>query len=253
MDLFTNCINACETLGIEDEFKQKVALAKSKLLPPQIGKWGQLQEWKEDVDDPENKHRHISHLFALYPGKQISIDKTPELAEAAKVSLNARGDEGTGWSLGWKINFWSRLQDGNRAQKMIRRLLKTTTDEGFEMVIGGGTYSNLLCAHPPFQLDGNMGATAGIAEMLVQSHNDQVILLPALPDIWKSGSVNGLKARGGYEVDIEWDQGKLKKVKMISKISNVVNLQYRDNIISYNLNASESIELNGDLKKIKEH
>ncbi|MEC3908476.1 glycoside hydrolase family 95 protein [Tamlana sp. 2201CG12-4] len=250
-DLFTNCISACEALGIDDEFRQKVVAAKSKILSPKIGKWGQLQEWKEDVDDPESKHRHVSHLFALHPGKQISIEKTPELAEAAKVSLNARGDEGTGWSLGWKINFWARLQDGNRAHKIIRRLLKTTTDEGFEMVIGGGTYSNLLCAHPPFQLDGNMGGTAGIAEMLIQSHDDNIRLLPALPGAWNKGVVKGLKARGGFEVDIEWENGRLKQTKITSKTSKVLNLQYGDHKVSYKIGESGSIILNNDLKKIE--
>lgn len=247
-DLFTNCIAASEVLGMDDEFKQRVVAAKEKLLPPQIGKWGQLQEWKEDVDDPENKHRHVSHLFALHPGKQITVEGTPELAEAAKVSLNARGDQGTGWSLGWKINFWARLQDGNRAHKIIRRLLKTTTDEGFEMLVGGGTYSNLLCAHPPFQLDGNMGATAGIAEMLVQSHDGQINLLPALPDTWKSGSVKGLKARGNFEVDIVWSEGKLVEVKITSKSGNPCVVKYGDNAVRLGLEKDETYILGHDLE-----
>ncbi|WP_420399075.1 glycosyl hydrolase family 95 catalytic domain-containing protein [Flagellimonas sp.] len=247
-DLFTNCIEACEVLGIEDDFKQEVMASKSRLFPPQIGRWGQLQEWKEDVDDPENKHRHISHLFALHPGKQITLDGTPDLAQAAKKSLNARGDQGTGWSLGWKINFWSRLREGNRAHKLIRRLLKTTTDEGFEMLTGGGTYSNMLCAHPPFQLDGNMGATAGIAEMLVQSHDGRITLLPALPDAWKSGSVKGLKARGNFEVDITWKDGKLVEANITSKSGNSCYVKYRDKTLRLGLLKGETFTVGYDME-----
>ena len=247
-DLFTNCIAASEILGIDDNFKQQVVAAKAKLLPPQTGKWGQLQEWKEDVDDPESKHRHVSHLFALYPGKQITINETPELAKAAEVSLNARGDEGTGWSLGWKINFWARLQDGNRAHKILRRLLKTTTDEGFEMVVGGGTYSNLLCAHPPFQLDGNMGATAGIAEMLVQSHNGQIQLLPALPQKWKTGSVKGLKARGGFEIAMSWEEGVLTSAEITSHNGTPCIIKYGENSVEFATEKGNRYQLDTQLK-----
>ncbi|TKG91941.1 glycoside hydrolase family 95 protein [Puteibacter caeruleilacunae] len=248
-DVLNNCISAAAVLGINDEFTQKAKLVKEQICPPMIGRWGQLQEWKEDVDDPDNKHRHISHLFALFPGQQISVSKTPKLAEAAKVSLLARGDGGTGWSRAWKIAFWARLKDGDHAYKMLHELLKPTDYTGVEMKMGNGTYSNLLCAHPPFQLDGNMGGTAGIAEMLIQSHAGMIEVLPALPSDWNTGSIKGLKARGGFIVDIEWKKGKLVKLKVLSAKGNECQIKYGEKLVSFASKAGETYVFNGKLKK----
>jgi len=175
---------------------------RSGLLGPKIGKWGQLQEWAEDIDNPNDKHRHLSHLIAVHPGRQISPVTTPKLAEAAKVSMNARGDGATGWSKAWKINIWARLHDGNRAYKLLNEQIK------------GNYYDNLFGFHPPFQIDGNFGYAAGLCEMLIQSHMSVIHLLPSLPDAWPAGKVTGLKARGGVVVDIEWEDGMLTEATL---------------------------------------
>jgi len=246
-DVLSNTILASKVLNTDTDFSKEAQKVRDQIQPPQIGRWGQLQEWNEDVDDSTNKHRHVSHLFALHPGNQISPTATPEFAKAARVTLNARGDEGTGWSLAWKVNFWARLQDGNRAYSLFKRILRPVGDKTENMMNGGGSYSNLLCAHPPFQLDGNMGSTAGIAEMLLQSQAGVIELLPALPDSWPTGEIKGLKARGNVTVDEQWKDGKLvsatlvsgnsgkQKVKLGTKTLEVDLVQGQQKVISVDL------------------
>lgn len=221
-DLFSNTAMANDLLGMSSAYSNKLREMINKLPPMQIGKYSQLQEWLQDVDDPKNEHRHVSHLYGLYPGNQISPYSTPELFEGAKQSLIYRGDQATGWSIGWKVNLWARLLDGEHAYKIIQNML-TLAGSGDQR--GGRTYPNLFTAHPPFQIDGNFGLTAGVAEMLVQSHDQAVHLLPALPKLWAKGSVSGIMARGGFEIDMNWDDEIIEKAEITSKLGG--NLRIR--------------------------
>jgi alpha-L-fucosidase 2 len=212
-----------------------------------------LQEWETDRDDPKDEHRHVSHLFALHPARQITATGTPQLFEAARVSLNARGDGGTGWSRAWKINFWARFQDGDHAYTMLRNLLSLVSDEGntpgSRMKSGGGVYPNLLDAHPPFQIDGNLGATAGVAEMLLQSHTGEIVLLPALPNAWPDGFVTGLRARGGIEVDLIWRAGRLESATLRSGASASARLRHGAQRVELTLRPGEPVKLDGNLRR----
>ena len=222
-DLFSKTAKAAKILDKDEDFQAKLNEKIRQLPPMQIGSWGQLQEWIKDWDDPESHHRHVSHLYGLYPSNQISPYRNPELFEAARTSLVARGDESTGWSMGWKVNLWARLLDGDHALKLIRDQLTPSNQEGFGEK--GGTYPNLFDAHPPFQIDGNFGCTAGIAEMLVQSHDGAIHILPALPDAWPKGEITGLKARGGFEIDIKWNQNKPEKVIITSLLGGTCRIR----------------------------
>ena len=246
-ELFRNTSTAAEVLGVDAELRQQLQEKARQLAPNQVGKHGQLQEWLEDKDDPKDTHRHVSHLWGVFPGTDIPWADQP-LTQAARTSLVQRGDEGTGWSLAWKVNLWARLRDGNHALRILENLLSPAeTGSGGER---GGVYHNLFDAHPPFQIDGNFGGAAGMAEMLLQSHAGYLDLLPALPAALPTGEVRGLRARGGFVVNLRWQAGKLTEVEIKSEAVRACEVRYGDKKLSLNTKAGKTYKLNGELREI---
>lgn len=238
-ELLTNCLKSCRILGIDADFAARLQAALDKIHPHTIGADGRLLEWDKDYEDTEVHHRHVSHLYGLFPGEQITCEATPELAEACKKTLEVRGDAGTGWSLGWKVNLWAKLKDGDRTLKLVHNQLTYVSSTETKYAGMGGTYPNMLDAHPPFQIDGNFGVTSGIAQMFVQHENGKILILPALPSSFADGEIRGLRTKGNVTVSIRWKGGKAEKVTLVSPFTQVVQVQVNDQLIEVSLKADE--------------
>ena len=240
--MFNNYVAASEALGVDADYRKKIAGLRDQLVGPKVGKWGQLQEWMIDRDDPNDHHRHTSHLFAVYPGQQISIARTPEFAAAAKKSLIARGEDVNSdvreWSYAWRTALYARLHDGENAHRLFQQLFSNRN-----------TCLNLFGLHPPMQIDGNFGITGGVCEMLVQSHEGEINLLPALPSAWPTGSVKGLRARGGFEVDVAWNQGKLVSATIRSALGGPCLVRAGDKTVSFPTEQNKTYRLNAALEQ----
>src|SRR5882762_2903086 len=250
--LFTACIEASQILGIDADFRRELADKRAQLAPTQIGPAGRVMEWMEPYKEAEPHHRHVSHLWGLYPGVEISPEATPALAAAAHKTLEARTDEGLGWSLAFKALLWARLGDGDHAWKLARNALATAYAMDMRYDNGGGVYPNLFDACPPFQIDGNFGVTAAIAEMLLQSEEGRIHLLPALPEQWKNGTVKGLRARGGFEIDMTWEEGRLIAATIKSGLGGTCHIFYAGKEIILEMKKGESIQVDGMLSSHKE-
>jgi alpha-L-fucosidase 2 len=236
-DLFTNTMEASTVLGTDAAFRERVRQARERLIPYQVGKRGQLQEWAEDFEEEDPQHRHFSHLFGVHPGREITRERTPQLFAASRRAMEIRGDEATGWSMAWKTNFWARMGDGDHALVILGNLLKPAWNTATNYSRGGGVYPNLFDAHPPFQIDGNFGATAGIAEMLLQSHTGEIHLLPALPSAWPAGQVRGLRARGAVQVDIDWKAARLEQATLTASLDRTVRVRIGSRVTQHRLRA----------------